>query len=224
MSFDLNLAHMSISELLEKAAEKNELIYIWPKQKMIGKTSALIQYARENHCPVLMNKLNAINNQRLHPDIEFIPYEDGSELDGYDNVVCDDDVPFDAVKRLHGLGHILTGFISKEQFYNKLDAENKQKKKLQLLSISNNESADSSSSKGLPLLQIELDDIDSVPRVFYKGKEIKDKVSVDFSFLPNDDAGFHPTHIDIEYIDRESKFGTKAIVYNRHFHDQRGRS
>ncbi|TWK49911.1 hypothetical protein CHCC20347_4537 [Bacillus paralicheniformis] len=70
------------------------------------------------------------------------------------------------------------------------------------------------------MLQIELDDIDSIPHVFYKGKEIKDKVRVDFSFLPNDDASFHPTHIDFEYIDRESKFGTKAIVYNRYFHDQ----
>ncbi|TWN00802.1 phage portal protein [Bacillus licheniformis] len=75
-------------------------------------------------------------------------------------------------------------------------------------------------AKKAPLLQIELDDIDSIPHVFYKGKEIKDKVRVDFSFLPNDDASFHPTHIDFEYIDRESKFGTKAIVYNRYFHDQ----
>ncbi|PRS08066.1 hypothetical protein C6W27_22930, partial [Bacillus paralicheniformis] len=46
-----------------------------------------------------------------------------------------------------------------------------------------------------PLLQIELDDIDSVPRVFYKGKEIKRKIRVDFSFLTNDDTGFRPTHI-----------------------------
>ncbi|AJO16817.1 MULTISPECIES: hypothetical protein [Bacillus subtilis group] len=72
-----------------------------------------------------------------------------------------------------------------------------------------------------PLLQIELEDIDSVPRVFYKGKEIKDKIRVDFSFLTNDDTGFHPTHIDIEYIDKESKFGSKSIVYNRYFYNER---
>ncbi|QNH45658.1 hypothetical protein H7F26_09470 [Bacillus sp. PAMC28748] len=72
-----------------------------------------------------------------------------------------------------------------------------------------------------PLLQIELDDIDSVPRVFYKGKEIKRKIRVDFSFLTNDDTGFRPTHIDIEYIDEESKFGSKSIVYNRYFYNER---
>ncbi|MEK5503286.1 MULTISPECIES: hypothetical protein [unclassified Bacillus (in: firmicutes)] len=79
------------------------------------------------------------------------------------------------------------------------------------------------SAKKTPLLQIELEDIDSVPRVFYKGKEIKDKVSVDFSYLTND-TSINPTHIDIKYDDPESEFGTKSIVYNRYFHDQRGSS
>lgn len=66
-----------------------------------------------------------------------------------------------------------------------------------------------------PLLQIELDHIDSAPRIFYKGEKIDSIINADFSFLTNDDSKINPTHIDIEYTDKESKFGTKAIVHNR---------
>ncbi|AGF26901.1 MULTISPECIES: hypothetical protein [Bacillus amyloliquefaciens group] len=48
-----------------------------------------------------------------------------------------------------------------------------------------------------PLLQIELDDITSVPRVLYKGEEIKNKVRVDFSYLTGDEYGNKPIYIDI---------------------------
>ncbi|MDP1501259.1 hypothetical protein [Bacillus velezensis] len=79
-------------------------------------------------------------------------------------------------------------------------------------------------SKTAPLLQIELDDIDSAPRIFYEGKRIDSIINADFSFLTNDDSTNNPTHIDIEYFDKECKFGTKAIVYNRHFKRQEGTS
>ncbi|MDX7894860.1 hypothetical protein SJY89_06445 [Bacillus velezensis] len=52
-------------------------------------------------------------------------------------------------------------------------------------------------SKATPLLQIELDDITSVPRVLYKGEEIKNKVRVDFSYLTGDEYGIKPIYIDI---------------------------
>ncbi|MGG1016799.1 hypothetical protein ABE169_16730 [Bacillus subtilis] len=48
-----------------------------------------------------------------------------------------------------------------------------------------------------PLLQIELDNLRSVPRVFYKGEEIKNKVRVDFSYLTGDEYGSKPIYIDI---------------------------
>ncbi len=50
---ELNLSYMSISDLLEKAAEKNELIYVRERQRCLGKTTALIQFARENNSPIL---------------------------------------------------------------------------------------------------------------------------------------------------------------------------
>ncbi|MBU8789014.1 MULTISPECIES: hypothetical protein [Bacillus] len=81
------------------------------------------------------------------------------------------------------------------------------------------------SAKKTPLLQIELEDIDSAaPRIFYKGKRVEGIISADFSYLTKDDKAINPTLIDIEYKDKESKFGTKSIVYNRYFHDQRGSS
>ncbi|AXY38657.1 hypothetical protein D3C60_13120 [Bacillus velezensis] len=65
-----------------------------------------------------------------------------------------------------------------------------------------------------PLLQIELDDINSAPRVFYKGEQIEEIINADFSYVTNTEL-MNPTHIDIEYMDKDSKCGTKAIVYNR---------
>ncbi|MED1016787.1 hypothetical protein [Bacillus atrophaeus] len=72
------------------------------------------------------------------------------------------------------------------------------------------------SPAAVPLLQIELDDIDSAPRVFYKGEKIEGIINTDFSYVTNTEL-MNPTHIDIEYMDKDSKCGTKAIVYNRHF-------
>ncbi|MCY8517926.1 hypothetical protein [Bacillus atrophaeus] len=113
MGFDLNLAHMSISELLEKAAENNEIIYVRSRQRCIGKTTSLIQFARENNCSVLMNRI-AYDYQKRNPDVRIISYTDEVALDGLTNIVCDESVPFGVVKRLRQLGQLLTGFVLKD--------------------------------------------------------------------------------------------------------------
>ncbi|MGG4126582.1 hypothetical protein ABEV79_24420, partial [Bacillus licheniformis] len=114
MSFELNLAHTSILELLEKAAEKNELIYVRARQRCVGKTTALLEFARKNNYPVLTKREIARCYQIEHPDLNIIGYVDGSEVDGLYNVVCDEVIPKDAVKRLHKLGVLLTGFVREE--------------------------------------------------------------------------------------------------------------
>lgn len=111
MSFELNLAHTSILELLEKAAEKNELIYVRARQRCVGKTTALLEFARNNNYPVLTRREIARCYQLEHPDLNIIGYVDGSEVDGLYNVVCDEGVPRDAIKRLYKLGILLTGFV-----------------------------------------------------------------------------------------------------------------
>ncbi|MEC1800563.1 hypothetical protein P9E03_16080 [Bacillus mojavensis] len=111
---ELNLSHMSISELLEKAAEKNELIYVRERQRCLGKTSSLIQFARENNCPVLMNRNVASDYQFNHPDLEIIAYYDGKELDDLENAVCDEGIPLEVIKGLHSKGRLLTGFVRRD--------------------------------------------------------------------------------------------------------------
>ncbi|MCY7832304.1 hypothetical protein MOD54_12400 [Bacillus spizizenii] len=111
---ELNLSYMSISDLLEKSAEKNELIYVRERQRCLGKTASLIQFARKNNCPILMNRNVASHFQYIHPDLEFIAYYDGKRLDGLENVVCDEGIPFDVVKDLHSKGCLLTGFVRRD--------------------------------------------------------------------------------------------------------------
>ncbi|MCY8242174.1 hypothetical protein MOC08_13400 [Bacillus haynesii] len=152
MSFELNLAHMSISDLLEKAAEKNEFIFVRQGQRRLGKTTALLEFARKNNYPVLTRREIARCYQQEHPDLNIIGYVDGSEVDGLYNVVCDEGIPFDAVKRLNRLGHIITGFISEETLYVKTDTEHKQKKELQFLSDDCDTDSESFDSKNAPLL------------------------------------------------------------------------
>jgi len=111
MSFEMNLAHISISDLLEKAAEKNEFIFVRSQQRRLGKTTALLEFARKNNYPVLTKREVARCYQLEHPDLNIIGYVDGSEVDGLYNVVFDEGVPRDAVKRLYKLGILLTGFV-----------------------------------------------------------------------------------------------------------------
>ncbi|MCM3012532.1 hypothetical protein M3570_01860 [Bacillus subtilis] len=98
------------------------------------------------------------------------------------------DEPFDAKKSFSSKKNV-TGFINDEE---------------SILTFSKKEPA---------LLQIELDDIKSVPRVYYKGEEIKNKVRVDFSYLTDDEHGIKPTYIDIVY--REVGSVLSGISHNQ---------
>ncbi|WP_250634667.1 hypothetical protein [Bacillus subtilis] len=223
---ELNLSYMSISELLEKGAENNEIIYTRSNQRLLGKTTALIQFARENNSPILMHDSRiAKDYQELHPDLTFISYENEIALDGLTNVVCDEGVPLCVVERLHGLGQLLTGFVRKPfseeksfcPFVVATDAITYISGKYSGKNIPIPKSVLSSLTdqkvKEPPLLQIELDDIKSVPRVFYKGEEIKNKVRVDFSYLTGDEYGSKPIYIDIVY--REFGSVLSGISHNQ---------
>lgn len=67
-----------------------------------------------------------------------------------------------------------------------------------------------------PLLQIELEDIDSVPIVFYKGEALDKKIRVSFDYGTDDDERLCPTYIHIEHFDSNSnsKPNTKIIQHN----------
>ncbi|MCM3792494.1 hypothetical protein M3690_04205 [Priestia megaterium] len=50
------------------------------------------------------------------------------------------------------------------------------------------------------LLTIELDNLDSVPKVFYKGEEITDKARIDFSWKTQGDRFVFSPYINIEQM------------------------
>lgn len=70
-----------------------------------------------------------------------------------------------------------------------------------------------------PLLTIELDKINSVPKVFLKGEEIKNKVHVGFDWSTQTNVTVYGSpFIDIEYfVKDEEKPYTKAVRYNGYF-------
>ncbi|KIO60029.1 hypothetical protein B4143_2758 [Bacillus subtilis] len=222
---ELNLSYMSISELLEKAAENNEIIYTRSNQRLLGKTTALIQFARENNSPILMHDSRVAKDyQELHPDLTFISYENEIAIDGLTNVVCDEGVPLCVVERLHGLGQLLTGFARKPfseeksfcPFVVATDAISYVSSKYGVdVAIPEKDfsSLTVEQIKEPPLLQIELDNLGSVPRVFYKGEEIKNKVRVDFSYLTGDEYGSKPIYIDI--VTRREDGTARGIIHNQ---------
>ncbi|MCO4849955.1 hypothetical protein [Bacillus vallismortis] len=195
---ELNLSYMSISELLEKAAEKNEIIYTRRNQRRLGKTTALIQFARENNSPILMIPDVAHTYQKEHPDLTFIDYKDEIALDGLTNIVCDEGVPLKVIERLHGLGQLLTGFV----------IENEMVPVYLTKSLFQ--------PKPSPLLQIELDEIDSVPRVFYKGEKITNRIAVDFEWRTRESDKVGSAYIHLKYgkeIDGMLAVDTKEIAF-----------
>lgn len=70
--------------------------------------------------------------------------------------------------------------------------------------------------KESPLLKIELDDINSVPTVYYKGKVIKWKVRVSFDWETQREGGPIPTYIHLEHADMISNgINTMTIQHNQ---------
>jgi len=65
-----------------------------------------------------------------------------------------------------------------------------------------------------PLINIELDDINSVPKVFYKGKEIDGKMRVSFDWETDSDE-LTNTYIHIEHFEDKDRANTLSITHNR---------
>lgn len=68
----------------------------------------------------------------------------------------------------------------------------------------------------VPLLKIELDDINSIPKIYYKGQQYTGLVRVSFDW---ETRGIDPkqgTYIHIEHIDSNANegIGTKVIQHN----------
>lgn len=72
------------------------------------------------------------------------------------------------------------------------------------------------------LLVIELESINDVPKVYYKGEEITRKMRVDFTYITKNECekGFESPYINIEYVDMKEGFNLKRIGYNERVIEQ----
>ncbi|GGJ48543.1 hypothetical protein [Virgibacillus salexigens] len=76
-----------------------------------------------------------------------------------------------------------------------------------------------------PLLTIELEDIDSIPKIKYKGERITGVVHAGFDWVTKNGVPVldNPV-IELEYLDKESKTGSiKQVGYNSPFNKHKER-
>ncbi|ANN30902.1 hypothetical protein A9498_04075 [Bacillus thuringiensis serovar coreanensis] len=67
-----------------------------------------------------------------------------------------------------------------------------------------------------PLLQIVLSDIDSVPIVYYKGKQIDRKLRVAFDWESKSVDKINRTYIHIEHVPSDNKRCNTEIIQHKH--------
>ncbi|AEB62448.1 hypothetical protein [Bacillus amyloliquefaciens] len=201
----LKLANRSIFDSLTEATAKREMIVTNERQRYIGKTKALMLFAERKHLPVIVPQRLKRNYSKRYPHVQVLGDAEVTYIDALPlMLLCDEGVPKRTIEELKTKGHGVSGFLNES--FNTIDCD---ENNLTFREI-----------EPPPFLQIELDDIDSAPRIFYKGEQIQEIINADFSFLTNTEL-MNPTHIDIEYIDQDSKCGTKAIVHNRHLVSER---
>lgn len=237
---ELKLANRSIFDSLEEALSKRELIVTNKRQRKIGKTTALMLFAERKRLPVIVRQMLKRDYSKKYPNVQIFGHKEIVDRDGLPlTVLCDEGVPKKTIDFLRSRWIEVSGFLNEsfteEKSFSPVECVREAVEyiggkyatpvigigtAIPAGDVESLEPQPLKSAKKAPLLQIELEDIDSVPRIFHKGKQIDSIINADFSYLTNDDSTINPTHIDIEYFDKESKFGTKAIVYNRHFNDE----
>ncbi|WP_303752595.1 oxidoreductase [Bacillus velezensis] len=181
MKYRLNLAKFSILELLEKAAVDRELVYVRAGQRCLGKTTALIEFARKYDCEILVQRNMLGYYKTEHPDVKVRSHLSEKWVTASDRFVCDEGVPQDAIDALRRGGNLITGFVRvsdplRDSFYDQLIHEHSPN-----------------------LLTIELTDEQLIPRIIYKGEEITGRISVDFEWRTKDADQCGSTYFRIKH-------------------------
>lgn len=118
INMDLKLANRSILNLLELAGAKGEYIETELRHRKIGKTTALIQYAKENGYTVLVG--NGTEAKYLEKEFGYrlIKSINSHSLEGLPFFVFDESVTKEQVQELKENGQVvLTGFLKNDDFY-----------------------------------------------------------------------------------------------------------
>ncbi|MGN7305357.1 oxidoreductase [Bacillus subtilis] len=162
MEYRLNLAKFSVLETLEKAAVDRELVYVRAGQRCLGKTTALIEFARKHDCEIMVHRNMLGYYKTEYPDVKVRSHLSEKWVTPSDRFVCDEGVPQDAIDALKRGGNLITGFV-RDRLHEQLIRENTPN-----------------------LLTIELTDEQSIPRIIYKGEEITGRIAVDFEWRTKD--------------------------------------
>lgn len=166
MKFVLNLANASIMETLEEAARSRELVNVRARQRCLGKTTALFNFARKHNYGVVVHSHMVSFYKHQYPDLRIVSHLNTGGIFTYNNYVCDECVPCEVVYKLKRDGVLVTGFLRE-------DDPLKNIKEPRIGPVTK-------------LLTIELTDEQSIPRVIYKGEEITGRIAIDFEWRTKD--------------------------------------
>ncbi|MED4822333.1 hypothetical protein P9654_21360 [Bacillus atrophaeus] len=185
----LKLANKSIFDSLTEATAKREMIVTNERQRYIGKTKALMSYAEINQLPVIVPERLKRDYLKRYPKVRILGDAEVTYIDALPLVLlCDEGVPKRIIEELKARGHGVSGFLNEFQDANEYATTvagfDPATPKRDLSSLTVEKIFET------PLLKIELDEIDSVPRIFYKGEKIIDRVAVDFEWRTADGRMF----------------------------------
>lgn len=115
---EIKLAHRSLYNLLEIGAEKRELIVTELKHRRLGKTKALIDFARDNGYTVLVGNGTIAKMLIREYGYRRIRSVQSNTLDGHKGFVCDECCSKESIDKMILDGHpIFTGFQKHKSFY-----------------------------------------------------------------------------------------------------------
>lgn len=115
---ELRLANRTINNLLEIASLKGEYIRTLINHRKIGKTTALVQFAKDNGYFVLVGSTAIAKFLIREHGYKNIRTINSIALDGISGFVFDECCPIDRINQLKEMNlNVVTGFVKDENFY-----------------------------------------------------------------------------------------------------------
>ncbi|MED4559439.1 hypothetical protein [Bacillus subtilis] len=216
---ELKLANRSIFDSLEEALSKRELIVTNKRQRKIGKTTALMLFAERKRLPVIVRQMLKRDYSKKYPNVQIFGHKEVVDRDGLPlTVLCDEGVPKKTIDFLRSRWIEVSGFLNEsfteEKSFSPVECVREAVEyiggkyatpvigigtAIPAGDVESLEPQPLKSAKKAPLLQIELEDIDSVPRVFYKGEKITNRIAIDFEWRTRGDDKAGSTYIRIKH-------------------------
>ena|SRR5690625_3857700 len=115
---EIKLAERSLYNLLEVAAERKEPIITELKHRELGKTTALIEFAKDNGYTVLVGNGTIARHLSKEHGYAWIKSIRSNCMDGHKGFVFDECCPTEFIEKMIKQGRpILTGFKKSVNFY-----------------------------------------------------------------------------------------------------------